>query len=230
MPDTLADLLLVMGQRGVTLDPALLTRLERVGVKTYAYFASMLRGRVIALYNGQIGHDGFMAGLRDLIGQQLTEAWRAGITNAGYDPAEEMSPELWAELNDIIVNEYSYMAGFANAIVAGADEGASLDGLLARSELWANRYNDVVNEASIVVAGKDNHVWQVGATDNHCKHCAGLNGIVATGNEWKNAGIQPQSGDLECEGWRCKCKLTPTDKRRSPNALNRIRAVMGKGK
>lgn len=51
--------------------------------------------------------------------------------------------------------------------------------------------------------------WDLGKTELHCKDCANLNGQIHTAEEWRAAGIQPQSFQLECEGWRCDCRLTP---------------------
>lgn len=49
--------------------------------------------------------------------------------------------------------------------------------------------------------------WRLGATEQHCTDCASLDGQTMTVSEWKAAGIQPQSPDLECGGWRCDCRL-----------------------
>lgn len=49
--------------------------------------------------------------------------------------------------------------------------------------------------------------WQLGRTEKHCKDCLHLNGQIHRASEWQAAGIQPQSGDLECGGWNCDCRL-----------------------
>lgn len=53
--------------------------------------------------------------------------------------------------------------------------------------------------------------WDLGATEKHCGSCLSLNGRVMTASEWRDAGIRPQSPDLECGGWLCDCGLSPTD-------------------
>lgn len=52
--------------------------------------------------------------------------------------------------------------------------------------------------------------WQYGDTE-HCTDCLALNDVVLTASEWRRIGIRPQSPDLECGGWRCKCRFVPTD-------------------
>lgn len=48
--------------------------------------------------------------------------------------------------------------------------------------------------------------WQVGPTE-HCSDCNRLNGQVHTASEWRASGWQPQSTRLECNGYRCQCRL-----------------------
>jgi hypothetical protein len=98
------------------------------------------------------------------------------------------------------------------------------DGMLARAELWANRYTDTVNIA-ILTTKEQKLVWNLGATEEHCETCAALNGIVAWASEWELANVHPQSPPndlLECGGWKCDCSLEPTEKRRSPKALTTL--------
>ena len=52
--------------------------------------------------------------------------------------------------------------------------------------------------------------WQVGPTE-HCSDCARLSGQVHRASEWRASGWQPQSTALECNGYRCQCRLVETD-------------------
>lgn len=55
------------------------------------------------------------------------------------------------------------------------------------------------------------YIWRLGNTIHHCSDCATLDGQIHTAEEWRLAGIAPQSPDLECGGWNCDCRLDPTD-------------------
>jgi hypothetical protein len=72
-------------------------------------------------------------------------------------------------------------------------------------------------------------MWVYGDAD-HCSTCEQLNGIVAYASEWETLGVKPQSPPnplLQCGGWRCKCSLRVTDRRRSPKAFETIMNIVG---
>jgi hypothetical protein len=193
--------------------------LEAWDFKTLDYFIRVLMTWVNDLYNGDVTEAEFVDRMADVIDQQLTRAWNEGMRENGLDPIEDMTDEYAAMLQDIIANEYSYVDEFAASI-----KGGTLAEAQARAQLWAARYQDVVNQAKIATAeAKDKFIWRMGATEVHCDTCAQLDGVVAYASEWETAGIHPQqppNGALECGGWRCDCSLEPTDQRRSPKALD----------
>jgi hypothetical protein len=141
------------------------------------------------------------------------------------DPQEDMTEEWEAELQAIIDEEFNFVEQFINDIVSRSRNDEGLDALLTRVPLWANRYNDVVNQSKIITASKGQKLeWVYGDTE-HCATCAALNGIVAYATEWEESGFHPQGPPndlLSCGGWRCQCELRPTDRRRSANALTRL--------
>ena len=198
-------------------------RLVVEATKTVEYFVMKLSGMVRDLYRGDIEEADFVDGLASLVEDQLTRAWREGMRENDLDPDEDMEPEWQTILDDIILNEYNYVDGFAADIVAARDEQLDWGPLLSRAELWANRYNDVVSQ-SVIATGKGKLLWVYGDTD-HCTTCERLNGIVAWTEEWEEAGVRPQSPPndlLECGGWRCQCTLVPTGNRHTRNALDAI--------
>jgi hypothetical protein len=203
-------------------------RLVVDATKTVEYFTRVLSGMVRDLYRGDIEEGGFVDGLAQLVQDQLTRAWNEGMRENDLDPAEDMEPEWQVILDDIIANEYNYVDGFAADIVVARDEQADWTPLLLRAELWANRYNDVVNKA-IITTKEQKLLWVFGDTD-HCTTCERLNGIVAWASEWDEAGVSPQNppnGKLECGGWRCQCTLIPTGNRHTRNALDAIMGAIG---
>lgn len=145
-----------------------------------------------------------------------------------------MEPEWQDMLDGIIADERSHIPDLAGWISETEDKAKNIDEAWTkvhdRIDLWVNRYADVRNQAKIMTAeDKDKYEWVLGATEQHCVTCAGLNGIVATAKMWQDADVKPQSppnGYLSCGGWKCDCSLEPTNKRRSTNAYDRIIAVV----
>ena len=192
--------------------------------KTLDYFLRVLNTWVNDLYTHEVTEADFVDRLADVIDQQLTRAWNEGMKLNDLDPSE-ITEEQAQILQDIIANEYTFVDGFADDIASGK---FTLPQLQARAAMWANRYNDVVNRAKLETAElKDKYEWVYGDTD-HCDTCERLNGLVATAKEWSIAGIQPQNppnGRLDCGGWRCKCQLRPTDRRRTPKVLDTLLTI-----
>jgi hypothetical protein len=189
--------------------------------KTYAFYLRVLNGLVVDLYRGDISEAEFVDSMAELIEQQLRRAFNEGMRQNGLDPIEDMTEEWEQAFQNIVANEFQYVDGFASEV---AGKQGSLAEFQARVQLWANRYDDVVNQAVLITAsGKDRLVWRLGGTEEHCVTCSALDGVVAFAREWETAGIKPQSPpnpNLDCGGWRCDCSLEPTDQRRSPKALD----------
>lgn len=200
-------------------------RLVLAYTKTYEYYVNTIKGYVRDLYRGDIEEFDFVGQMADLVQQQLTRAWREGMRDNGLDPDADME-DKWQEILDgIILSEYDFVDGFAADIVSYRDQQLDWQPLLSRAELWANRYNDVVNQ-SIITTKEQKLIWIYGDTD-HCDTCLRLNGIVAFASEWEEADIRPQSNNLQCGGWRCQCTLIPTANRHTRNALDAIQQALG---
>lgn len=202
--------------------------LGSLGFKTLDHFQRVLSAWVYDLWNSEVTEDEFINRLADLVEQQLTRAWREGMSDNGLDPDADMTEEWQEELQNIIAAEYEHVDQFAADIVAG--RGGSVEQFQARARLWANRYTDVVNQAKLATAGKGARMeWVYNPEKEHCDTCAALNGIVAFASEWEELGVHPQSPPndvLECGGWRCGCSLQGTDKRRSPKAFDLIMNIV----
>ena len=188
-------------------------------IKTFVYFLRVLSRDVRALYADKISEREFVDNLAALLEQQLRRAWNEGMRNNGLDPQRDMTADFEAAYQEIVVSEFAYVDQFAADIVAARDAQSGTDALLARAGLWANRYNDTVNQSMLITApgqGTENEArykWVYGDTE-HCETCAALNGIVATASDWAASGYKPQSPPndlLECGGWRCQCQLELTD-------------------
>jgi hypothetical protein len=213
--------------RGLYLDPSLSSDLETIGaMKTYDYFLFALEQSIGDLYNGKITETDFSDKLADLMEQQLRRAWNEGMRENDLDPQKDMTDEWEQIYQSAVVEQYQYIEQFAADIVQGAADETGVGQFKARAPLWANRYSEMVATATLATADtKDRFIWELGETEQHCETCSALNGIIAWAEEWETAGFHPQGAPndlLSCGGWKCDCRLSPTDRRRSPNALDRL--------
>ena len=198
--------------------------------KSYDYFLAQVNGLVRGLYNGFIGGE-FIDTLANLISGQLWDAYEKAWFDEGGDGV--VPDYLMKSYQEAVSSQYGYVDAFYRDIVDARIDQTSLDPLLVRASLWANRYNEAYNEAVrlITLQGGGNMVWIEGDTNEKCSTFLALDGIVARASEWDILGVKPQNGDnkkLECRGWNCQCQLVPTDKRRSRDAYGKIEAaIMG---
>lgn len=196
--------------------------------KTQEYFLARLNGLVNGVYSGNLAGE-FIDVMANLISGQLLDAYQTAAANEGI--AGELPDYLNASYQNMTANQYSYVEAFYRAIVDARFDNTPIAPLLARAELWAMRWTEGYNEAVRLITTNEggNLIWTLGATEEHCPECASLNGLVARATEWNTLNVKPQNAPndkLTCGGWRCDCSLTPTDKRRSPNAYGRIEEIM----
>lgn len=195
-----------------------------IATKDYDYWRDTLRRMIRNVYNGLLGGE-FEQILESLIRGQLGQAYEMAWADSGGQPP---MPDY---LRSAYTNDYFQQVGFIREfyrdIIDARIEGTSLESLIARADLWANRYNEAYNNAMMLIESQNGGkmIWRLGGTEDHCETCAKLDGIVAFAREWEASGIQPQNAPnnlLECGGWRCDCSLTQTDQRRSPNAMETL--------
>lgn len=191
-----------------------ITLLRWLGIKTFGYFGDTLDRLVKDLFNKHIDELEFVQVAEDLLYGQLRDAWMEGMAVNGLTE-DDMTPEYETELGGLIQAQNEQLLDFADAIVEESNApDASIDGLLARADLWNNAYLDVYNQAIAYTAdAADKFEWVLGNTEHHCETCEALDGTIATAEDWLASGIRPQdppNDQLECGGWRCDCKLVPT--------------------
>ena len=206
-------------------------RLVIDAIKTQGTYDSHLWAASLALFRtGDLS--AFLDTFIEEIRNQLTRAFNQGARDVGVDPSEFTRTDL-DHLESWINSEYNYVISLAQAIEDLRTTGVSLDDFRTRIRwrigLWSNRFNEVVNEARIYFGGRVRLQWQIGAAEAHCPTCSALDGLVAFAEEWDQARVRPQhppNPHLKCEGWNCTCSLPPTERRRSPRALNSILGII----
>jgi hypothetical protein len=196
--------------------------------KTVDWYNRAMWAAVRDLYNGVISVPEFETIMIDIIQNQLRRAWNEGMRSIGLDPESDMTLLWEMALQDIMASELVYVDPLAAEIVAAFHNNENVDQFRSRVELWANRYNDVVNQAVQICSKAGQKMEWIYGDTAHCTTCEQLNGTVAFESEWEQAGIYPQrppNAMLSCGGWKCQCQIVPTDKRRSPNALEKLLAI-----
>lgn len=165
------------------------------------------------------------------IDNQLHRAWNEGADEVGVSP-EDMTDDDMTRLQAIIDSEYDHVTDLGTDILNARQDGDTLDefrqSFRSRIDMWVNRYTETLNDAKIHFGGKTRLVWRLGATEQHCDTCLQLDGIIAWAEEWEQSDIHPQeppNRHLECGGWRCDCRLDPTDERRTPRAFDRLTEI-----
>lgn len=196
-----------------------------VEYKTVDAMFRMIWRAVRELYNNQIGYDAFIDRMSDILPQQLRKAWNAGMRVNGLDPQRDMTPEWEAVYQEYVIGQFAWVDRLASDIVAARVAQSGTDALRVRANMWANRYNECRDLASITTsASNTNYVWVLGEAE-HCDTCLAIAGTVASAAQWemaREAGLFPKSPKLQCRGYNCKCRLERTDKRRSPKAIDAI--------
>jgi hypothetical protein len=161
--------------------------------------------------DGDLSRQEFVKEMRDEVTSALMLAFLLGGGNIN-------NPEAQAAIDEQRQLAFNSIQSFADDIYNGryseteeqsAEEG--LGKLTNRLSLW------VVSLAGMYTIGKlhvrkiVNYIWRLGNTIKHCTDCLHLAGQVHTSDEWRRAGIRPQSPDLECTGRRCDCRFDETD-------------------
>lgn len=182
-------------------------------VKTVAHYTRVIQRAARAFYSGRIDSGEFIGRMIEVIEVQMRKAWYEGMRANDLDPAKDMQPDWEKLLQSVIDGEFNYVLDYASAIEQAAAAQSPITPLLDRADLWANRYNEVVNLSMLTTRPQDRYKWVMGATEQHCETCYGLNGKIATAADWLGSGYRPQGRNLKCGGWRCQCRLEYTEEK-----------------
>lgn len=187
-----------------------------------ADYARGIRSAVRGFWSGNLDYFGFYDAMYATIDRGLTLAYHEGAQQCGILPSELTIDEI-RDLRFNILEQINYLAGFADDIELNSKKnGGKLTPLLTRAQLWVNRYNSVRNQAQVSACKDQKLMWELGATEQHCRTCFALNGKVKRASVWKRAGVRPQNAPnplLECEGWKCDCRYIVTDSPITPGPL-----------
>lgn len=179
----------------------------------------------------------FITRMNAIVKFGLNDAWIMGAADVGVEP-DEFEQVDKDQISGIINTERGFIENLLSFLDQLANNPTSkLSDANFRLDMWANRFEDVVDQARVWFGQKTRLMWIYGDTIQHCHTgdkpggigCSSLVGIVAFGYEWDAAGIKPKSSKLACGGYNCDCRLSPTTQRRSPRALQRLLDIMAGG-
>jgi hypothetical protein len=216
--------------QAIRLVPEVARYLDVTGVKTQEHYNRQMWFYCLSLFRGEEDAFAFISDMTEAISEQLTKAWNEGARAVGIEP-DEFTSEDKVMIDEIIKAEYEFILGLGSDIeaVIGTLELKEFSAQFRpRVDVWAMRYQDVVNRAKAHFGNRTKLVWRLGPSKKHCGTCSSLNGIVAYAKEWEASGVRPQSPPnkaLQCGGWNCKCNLEVTTERRTRNALQRIQSL-----
>lgn len=185
-------------------------------------FRTQIRSAVRGLWSGVLDKAQFKDAMQATIDRNLRRAWNEGAGECGIKVAD-LTEEEQGKLDKAILEQFRYIGGFADDI-AGVNKktGGKVAPLFERAELWVNQYDSVRSLAQTTVCQDEKLEWELGPTEEHCPDCSWYAGKVYRASVWNKYDIRPQSHDLACHGYNCKCRLRKTDKsvtRGKPKAM-----------
>lgn len=162
-----------------------------------------------ALWSGKSDKDWFRDNMQYMVDRGLRRAWKEGMESVGLT-MDDMTDEEEADLGAIILDQYGYIDGAADFVIANskANDGKLAD-IQPRAQMWVNRYNQVLGKARMSAASNPLLTWTEGPTKEKCADCIYANGRTYRASVWKKWGWETQSSRLACNGFKCQCSLDP---------------------
>src|SRR5690606_15302107 len=97
-----------------------------------------------------------------------------------------------------------------------SDQGVTDGQAEHKPEMWFNKSLMPFYNAGRLSADQNGmYGWAMGDTEEHCASCLAADGQKHRLKEWFESGVVPQSDQLECHGFECKCQLYRTKGRAS---------------
>lgn len=173
-------------------------------VDTIAGFVARFGQNVRAVINGTISRSLVRGSMRATLSQGGTKAFIDGKQIGGGEGNLTLADEEY--LARWRYEEFQYLTGFLDSAEKG---GISQDQLDNHLQMWINKSLRKAYYKGLESAGRNKwYMWVYGLTE-HCDTCLMAHGQVHRMKAWVNAGILPQSDNLQCGGYHCQCVLTP---------------------
>ena len=161
----------------------------------------------------------FLSGMIDTLRVQLNQAFTAGMASVGLSASDVTYSERQA-IEMFIAKQLPFVRAMGTEIIQNRlsslmGGSGSLESITARADIWNNLYREAYN-LGVVLGAKDQKLtWRLGPTE-HCRSCLHYSGKVYRASLWMKYGAMPQSRELACGGYRCQCRLVPTNDPATP--------------
>ena len=155
------------------------------------------------------------AGLaRSLVRRWGARAYRDGLADGGLDPDDPLTADDTATINRLSAEQSEYVTALGDKLFS--DQGVTDGQAEHKPEMWFNKSLMPFYNAGRLSADQNGmYGWAMGDTEEHCASCLTADGQKHRLKEWFESGVVPQSDQLECHGFECKCQLYRTKGRAS---------------
>jgi hypothetical protein len=161
--------------------------------------------------DGQLSIPAAVQSTDSTVRRSLYRAAMEGIKKAGLLEGD-LTPAELTKIQNTIFNEQDYVVGLVEfAAEMGRKENPSYSEVFNRVDMWANRYDMVVDMFYTMASKNKKFAWKIGKTLESCVDCLAYNGRVYRGSIWDKYDIRPKMWDLTCRGGHCDCGLEETD-------------------
>jgi len=163
--------------------------------------------------NGEITEDEFELAMLNLSEEYATDAFYEGM---GIDEGDPLTDEEQEQFDLKLAAMLAAILGLSADIYSGMYED-NLSSALSRVDKWTVTIQSIRNLGNLFERGADEVLfeWQYDPVNDHCRDCIELDGQVRTRAEWRQFAIEtgkyPQSYDLECRGFFCRCALVEVE-------------------
>lgn len=165
---------------------------------------------------GNLDKDRFKQLMRAMIERYGTAAYVDGLVDGGVIDGR-MDDEDRANVRSLRVSQTKFVRDFADVLF---DKGISDADAKMKPSIWFNKSIGPFYTAGLASADKNGYYeWVIGPTEEHCKDCSKLNGQIHRMRDWVKSGWKPQSDQLACKGFQCKCNFV---KRLNTRASGRL--------
>jgi hypothetical protein len=170
-------------------------------------------GRILWRGEGAIGE--FIDTIDSAVRRGYERAWQEGAAACKVLPADRTLEER-NTLDGFIMTAQLHYMGLADFLMDNSRaNGGKWGSVLPRLAIWTNRYAEVRETAQQMSCGDTKTQWVLGPTE-HCRDCLRLSDRIYRNSIWAKYNIRPQMRSLACGGWRCQCRLVPTDEPVTP--------------
>lgn len=169
---------------------------------------NLFNSTIRAMQDGLISEGVAKAALRRGLLVNGDRAILDGMQDGGID-----NPQMTKESTNVIARWRAAQVKRVDAFVAtNFKEDMSESQLRNRAQMWVNKSINPLYFEGLAIADKDKRfMWVLDPAKESCLTCLRLNGQIHRMKDFIASSFLPQAPTLDCKGFQCGCKLTPTE-------------------